>query len=33
MGLGALLGDVVKSFFRKPATENYPYVRYASPID
>ncbi len=31
MGLGALLGDVVKSFFRKPATENYPYVRYASP--
>lgn len=31
MGIGALLGDVVKSLFQKPATENYPYIRYASP--
>ncbi len=31
MGIGALLGDVVKSLFKKPATEKYPFVRYAAP--
>lgn len=31
MGIGALLGDVVRSLFSKPATEQYPFVRYAAP--
>ena len=31
MGIGALLGDVVRSLFSKPATEQYPFVRYAVP--
>ncbi len=31
MGIGALLGDVVRSLFSKPATEQYPFVKNAAP--
>lgn len=31
MAIGVLLGDLVKSLFSKPATENYPYTRYNAP--
>lgn len=31
MGIGALLGDVIKSLFSKPATEQYPFVKNPAP--
>lgn len=31
MGIGAMLGDVVRSLFREPATEKYPFVKVAAP--
>jgi formate hydrogenlyase subunit 6/NADH:ubiquinone oxidoreductase subunit I len=30
-GIGAMLGDVLRSLFRKPVTEQYPFVRKAGP--
>ena len=31
MSIGALLGDVIKSLFTKPATQAYPFVKAATP--
>ena len=31
MRFGAMLGDVVRSFFKRPITERYPFVRRAAP--
>lgn len=31
MTIGSMLGDVVKSFFKKPVTEKYPFVRQEAP--
>lgn len=31
MGIGALLGDVIRSLFRKSATEQYPFVKKPAP--
>ncbi len=31
MKLGAMLGDVIRSLFKKPITEYYPYQRKAAP--
>lgn len=31
MKLGAMLGDVLRSLFRRPATELYPFTRRAAP--
>lgn len=31
MTIGSMLGDIVKSFFKKPFTEKYPFVRYDAP--
>jgi formate hydrogenlyase subunit 6/NADH:ubiquinone oxidoreductase subunit I len=31
MKLGAMLGDVVRSFFKKPVTEMYPFKKQAAP--
>lgn len=31
MTIGSMLGDVVKSFFQKPVTEKYPFVRKEAP--
>ena len=31
MKIGALIGDVVRSLFTNPATEQYPYVKQAAP--
>ncbi len=28
MSIGSMLGDILKSFFKKPATEKYPFERY-----
>jgi formate hydrogenlyase subunit 6/NADH:ubiquinone oxidoreductase subunit I len=33
MTIGSMLGDIVNSFFRKPATEQYPFVRVEAPED
>ena len=32
MGIGAMLGDVVRSLFSKPATEQYPFVKSDAPV-
>lgn len=31
MTIGSMLGDVLKSFFKKPITEKYPFVRHEAP--
>ena len=31
MTIGSMFGDIVKSFFKKPATEKYPFVRNEAP--
>ncbi len=31
MTIGSMLGDIVKSFFKKPATEKYPFTRKEDP--
>lgn len=31
MPIGSMLGDIVKSFFTKPVTEKYPFVKIAAP--
>ena len=31
MTIGSMLGDIVKSFFKKPFTEKYPFVRQEAP--
>ncbi len=31
MKLGAMLGDVLQSLFKRPATERYPFERYPAP--
>lgn len=31
MNFSAMLGDVLKSLFRRPATERYPFERHATP--
>jgi NAD(P)H-quinone oxidoreductase subunit I len=31
MTIGSMLGDIVTSFFKKPATEHYPFERYPAP--
>lgn len=31
MAIGVLLGDLVKSLFRKPATQNYPFTKLKAP--
>jgi NAD(P)H-quinone oxidoreductase subunit I len=31
MPIGSMLGDIVKSFFKKPVTEKYPFVKTAAP--
>lgn len=31
MSIGALLGDVIKSLFSKPATQQYPFVKTSTP--
>lgn len=31
MAIGVLLGDLLKSLFSKPATQNYPYTRTKAP--
>lgn len=31
MKLGSMLGDIVRSLFKKPATEQYPFTRYQEP--
>jgi len=31
MTIGSMLGDIVKSFFKKPNTEKYPFVRKDAP--
>ncbi len=31
MKIGSMLGDVVRSLFKKPATEKYPFERYPAP--
>lgn len=31
MAIGVLLGDLVKSLFRKPATQNYPFIKSKAP--
>jgi len=31
MKLGAMLGDLVQSFFKRPFTEKYPFEKYAAP--
>lgn len=31
MSIGAMLGDIVKSLFKKPITEKYPYERKPAP--
>ena len=31
MSIGAMLGDIVRSLFTKPATENYPTVKMPAP--
>ncbi|MEN6570247.1 MAG: 4Fe-4S binding protein [Anaerolineaceae bacterium] len=33
MTIGSMLGDIVNSFFRKPVTEKYPFVRSETPDD
>jgi len=33
MTIGSMLGDIVNSFFKKPATEKYPFVRVEAPED
>ena len=33
MTIGSMLGDVVKSFFHKPVTEQYPFVRTEAPVN
>lgn len=32
MSIGAMLGDILKSLFKKPITEQYPFVRKAAPV-
>lgn len=31
MPIGAMLGDIVRSLFKKPATEKYPFERHPAP--
>lgn len=31
MPIGSMLGDIVKSFFKKPVTEKYPFVKTDAP--
>jgi formate hydrogenlyase subunit 6/NADH:ubiquinone oxidoreductase subunit I len=31
MTIGAMLGNIVESLFKRPATEKYPFERYAAP--
>ena len=31
--IGSMLSDVLKSFFRKPVTQNYPFTRTAAPAN
>lgn len=31
MSIGSMLGDIVKSFFNKPITEKYPFVKQDAP--
>lgn len=33
MTIGSMFGDVIKSLFRKPVTEKYPFVPSAAPSD
>jgi ech hydrogenase subunit F len=33
MTIGSMLGDILKSFFKKPITEKYPFVKTAAPAN